>query len=233
MDQLSEGNGAERLTPQELFTRCEENARTADREAYEGVLSLIAGELTFRTPLFEADPLLDAAPSPDDSEDLKIQKAIHHGERYREILKLLKEHRSRDARLVLVALWLKQEGICEPIELLPKALYQRLTREKQQGLKISISDQQHYHQVEAWRPYFERLFAERRKKEKAKENVKDGLVKAGYEEQAIIVSQKRRTVIPAICEARLSPRNRRIDTQECSLPCLQKDKNHKTFMTVL
>ena len=179
-------------TPQELFRECEEKARVADKNIWEQALSLIAGELTFPKQLFEPDPLLDVAPSPDDPEELKAQKFIHSGARYWKLLGMLKDHRSRTERWILLALWLRQEGICEPWEILPEELYGWLTGKKRDELGISISDQQHYHRVEAWKPYFERLLEDRRSK-------KD-LVKAGYHQQAIVAAQRHRAAVPAACE---------------------------------
>ena len=202
MDLQSDRDDTARLTPQQLFAKCEENARVADRKVYERMLSLLAGELTFPPRLLEADPLLDTAPSPDDSEDLKIQKIIHEHEsaRYRKILELLKECQGCEARWILLALWLKDEGICQPFEFLPEELYGRLTREKRKGLRISIADLQHYHSVEAWKPYFESLLADRRRHPKATGSAKAELIEAGYCEQAVQAAHDKRAAIPAVCE---------------------------------
>ena len=115
------------LTPRELFARCEENEQTPNRQTYEKLLSLAAEVLTFSVYPFEADPQLDAAPSPEDFDNLKAQRVIRDAMRYREILEVLKEHRSREARLTFLAAWLKQEGICHPIDLLPAEVYKSVT----------------------------------------------------------------------------------------------------------
>jgi hypothetical protein len=193
LDHGPAGGEIPNLTPQELFAQCEEKARVADREMYERMLSTIAGELTFsKAALWEPDPVLDAAPSQEDFDDLKIEKLIHQGGRYLYILKVLKENRSREERWILLAVWLRQKGICEPFDFLPLELYDRLTREKRNELGISITDQQHYHRVEAWKPYFERLLQDRR--------IKKDLVKAGYQQQAIVAAHSHRAAVPAACE---------------------------------
>jgi len=99
----------------------------------------------------------------------------------------------KGARLTFLAAWLKQEGICHPIDLLLAEVYKSVTSEKRQSIQISIADQQQYQRVEAWRPYFERLVAARNTIGEA------SLVNVGYEKAAIAVAQKKRAAIPVIC----------------------------------
>jgi len=87
--------------------------------------------------------------------------------------------------------WLKEEGICEPWEFLPPEIYKNLTHEKRAELRISITDIQHYCQVEAYKLYFERLLADRR----AGKNLEE----SGYKNTAIDVVRKNRSAVSAAC----------------------------------
>jgi hypothetical protein len=110
----------------------------------------------------------------------------------------LKEYPGREQRWLLLALWLKEERICEPMEFLPAQVYGNLTGEKRAALRVSITDVQHYCQVEAWKPYFERLLKDRRKKE-SRDPERD-LKRAGYTIEAINAARNKRLAIPAVCE---------------------------------
>jgi hypothetical protein len=185
-------------TPKELYARCEANARVADRNTYERALSLLAGVLTFRDHLFAPEPPLDATPSTDDSCSVKLRRIIQQASRYRDLVQWLKEYPGREQRWLLLALWLKEERICEPMEFLPAQVYGNLTGEKRAALRVSITDVQHYCQVEAWKPYFERLLKDRRKKE-SRDPERD-LERAGYTIEAINAARNKRLAIPAVCD---------------------------------
>lgn len=179
-------------TPQELFAKCEENARVADRETYELELDLVAGELTFPHRLFKSVPTLDSAPSTGDSDDIEFAQTLQKAVQYQSLVQLLKEYKTREQRWLLLALWLKEEGICEPWEFLHPEIYKNLTQEKRAKLGISITDIKHYCQVEAYKPYFERLLADHR--------AGNHLSEVGYNEEAIKSAEKKRTAASAACE---------------------------------
>ena len=191
-------------TPKELYARCEANARVADRNTYVRALSLLAGVSTFRDHLFGPEPPLDATPSTDDSYSVKLRRIIQQASRYRDLVQWLKEYPGRQQRWLLLALWLKQEGICEPMEFLPAQVYENLTAEKRAELRVSITDLQHYCRVEAWKPYFERLLKDRRKKRMG--DPERDLELAGYIIEAIGAARKKRLAIPAVCDWLAGPK---------------------------
>ena len=190
-NEIGDGLAKSAETPKELFAKCEANARVADRKAYERALSLLAGVLTFQDHLFGRESHLDAPPSTGDSHSVKLRRIIQQASRYRDLVRWLKEYPAREQRWLLLALWLNEEGICDPMAFLPAQVYENLTGEKRAALRVSIADVQHYCRVEAWRPYFERLLSDRL-------SGKD-LAIAGYDEQAIVAAQKSRAAVPAAC----------------------------------
>jgi hypothetical protein len=190
-------------TPEELFARCDAKSRVADRETYERVLSLIAGVLTFPDHLFEPEPVLDSTAG--DSDDVKLQRIIRQAARYRDLVQLLKQYPGQKQRWLLLALWLKQEGICGPMDFLPAQVYENLTHEKRAELRISITDVQHYYRVEAWKPYFDGLLQDRRTKSAMSIDLDRDLERSGYVADAVDAARKKRSSIPAVCEW-LAPR---------------------------
>jgi len=193
---LAESTG----TLRELFARCEANAQVADRKTYERALSLLAGALTFPDHLFAPEPPLDANPSTGDSYNAKLRQIIHQASRYRDLVQWLKQYPGQEQRWLLLAVWLKVEGICEPISFLPAEVWRKFTDEMRNSLQISIGDLQHYSQVEAWRPYFERLLKDRRRIEKERRHPERDLAQAGYTIEAIGAARRKRRAIPAVCE---------------------------------
>jgi hypothetical protein len=109
----SEAENTSPLTPQQLYARCEQEERVPDRKTFERVLSLLAGHLTFRERIFAADSTLGPASSLDAPKVLNKAEAIHYAERYLQIIDLLKQCPSRGALWLVLALWLRDEGIRE------------------------------------------------------------------------------------------------------------------------
>jgi hypothetical protein len=104
--------------------------------------------------------------------------------KYRKILELLRETKDMDSRLLLIARWLKQEQICEPEDLLPKEILDRLV---QAFLKANVSwwaDYSYGLAIAAWKPYFERLLFDLQKGREGKE-VKNDLKEKGYHLDAV------------------------------------------------
>ena len=185
-------------TPQELYAKCEANARVADRKTYERAPSILAGVLTFHDDLFVPESTRDTTPFTGDSGKVRLPRIIQQASRYRDVLQLLRDYPGREQRWLLLSLWLKREGICDPIEFLPAQIYENLTAKKRAKLRISIADVQHYCRVEAWKPYFERLL-----KDRLQQNGREperGLQIAGYESSAIEAARNKRLAIPAVCE---------------------------------
>lgn len=185
-------------TPKELYAKCEANAQVADRKTYEQALSLLAGILTFPDQLSGQEAVHNSVPSAGGCAGENLQRISHEASRYRDLVQWLKKYPGREQRWLLLALWLKQEGISEPMEFLPAQIYQGLTAEKRAELRVSIKDVQHYCRVEAWRPYFERLLKDRR--EKGTRDAERDLERDGYTIEAIGAARNKRRAIPAVCD---------------------------------
>lgn len=203
MDQDSAGGVVPNQTPQELFAACEERERGVDPEENERLKHWLAGELAFSElePPFEPDAELDAPPSDNDSDDLKVRRAIHYGNRYWALLCWLKALHSMPYRWLLLALWLKQEKICEPRDLLPPVLYEKLISEKLAILRVSKTELAYWQMVEIWIPYFDRLLMDRhRLKKDGSRDPDQELRNAGYDPKAVIAAIKKRTAREAAYE---------------------------------
>jgi hypothetical protein len=179
-------------TPQELFAKCKRNARPLDKKSLAQLFDRVVDRLTFSGRPFKSEPNLDSALSTGASDDAEYKQIIREAWRYRALVKFLKKHSSRELRWHLLALWLQEEGICEPKEFVPPEIYKTLTRENRARLIVSIADFQHFHRIEAWKPYFERLLADRRAGKDLKQS--------GYDEDAIVSAQERRSAVAAVCD---------------------------------
>jgi hypothetical protein len=82
---------------------------------------------------------------------------------YRYLLKMLRQAGSRDDKMKLPAMWLRQEGIMQPSEFLPVKLRKELIRSTLKAMDwfgwnlsdISASEWKYAAVSRAWKPYFE------------------------------------------------------------------------------
>ena len=125
----------------------------------------------------------------------QLTRIIVYGCRYRDLLGLLRETKNKEARLLVLAAWLRYERLLEPEDILPPQLIQ-----KWRFKGISLTDLRHARLVEIWRPYFRQLFADRKALEKTARRSKEALLARGYEESAILATLGKREIVPAICE---------------------------------
>ncbi len=154
--------------------------------------------LFFARSFFASAPELEvAAPTDTESTDLRIDRGLWRGSKYRDLLELLKRARDAETRWLILAWWLKQEGVCEPEELLPNGLLRRMANKFFQG--VSFMDIRHARLVETWRPYFEPLMDDLRTTEAKIHRFKERLAAKGYDAEAIDFCVGRRKVIPVIC----------------------------------
>jgi len=187
-------------TPKELFDKCEGDSRLADRDTYDRALSVLVDTVTFPDQLFGQEPPLDSDPPVGDRNRGKLRWIIHQASRYRDLVQWLEQYSGQEQRWLLLAIWLKEEGICEPINFLPSEVWEKLTNEKRNSLQISISDLQHHSRIEAWKPYFEQLLKDRSRIEKESRDPERDLELAGYTVEAINAARNKRRAIPAVCE---------------------------------
>ncbi len=118
--------------------------------------------------------------------------------RYRQLLEHLKETNTIESRWLLIARWLKQEGVCEPEGIMPPAMLRRALRSYQRKERISNKDCYKWCLVSIWIPYFERLIRDRRSAPKSNLEPHERLRNQGYEPGAITASMDRESPIAAV-----------------------------------
>jgi hypothetical protein len=117
--------------------------------------------------------------------------------RYKQILEHVKKLERKELRLLCIARWLKQEGVCEPEDIMPSVLMQSVLKQFAQKERISIKDLRHWYLVTIWRPYFERLLDALKAAPKTNRGPAEGLIKQGYEEVAVKAAEGKRSPIQA------------------------------------
>jgi len=152
--------------------------------------------LVFERPFFVREPDLEPE-TQNDSRDVKIRKALERASKYRDLLDILR-NKSKEIRWLLVALWLKHEGICQPEEFLPSKFLQTQATNFFRG--FSFRDIQLASVVEIWRPYFEELMDALRGDKKRRHRYKEVVEEMGFDSDAIACCQGKRRAIPAICD---------------------------------
>ncbi len=197
--------------PSELFKKCdreEKGSRKRLKEFGKRHFKTIKQEL-FKKALFES-PLF--VPAEDESEIKKFLRGIGPAERasYRRLLETCYEHqallralrnaRDNETRWLILAAWLKHEGIAEPEAFLPSGLLKR--RAHRYFRRFSLTRVLYVILVEIWLPYFERLLAEWRALEGKKEiyQIRKILERRGYDSRAVEIFLRRREAIPAVCD---------------------------------
>jgi hypothetical protein len=79
--------------------------------------------------------------------------------RYFKLLRLLRREKDAEMRLLLLARWLKQEGVCEPEKFLPKPIIDRLVQRFFRSRRISPTALSYWAVITGWKAYFVRLQA--------------------------------------------------------------------------
>lgn len=130
--------------------------------------------------------------------------------RYQQLLGHLKETKTIELRLLLIARWLKQEGVCEPEEIMPRIALDRVLKSFGRKEKISNKDTYNWYSVRIWIPYFERLLNDMHSTPKNNQGLIESLRNQGYEQGAIESSTGKRSAIPAVASW-LEHRNGRPD----------------------
>ncbi len=162
----------EHLPPKELFEACLEEQKRIEAIPPQKRVEYILRDLLFLR-LFEPAALPGSEPSglerpfnfsTAEPLDLQVSEADW---RYRTLLEELRKQPDRELRWLLVARWLKQEGVCEPDQFLPDETLRNLLRKFREHLRrrrfpASPTDLRHAASVKLWLPYFERLLTELR-----------------------------------------------------------------------
>jgi hypothetical protein len=116
---------------------------------------------------------------------------------YRQLVRTLRNAASREEKLRLLAMWLRQEGILQPTEFLSKEVKKKLVRatlrvfaragSAQNRLTPRPSDLLYARVAEAWKPYFELMHHESRPPH-GPHSVREKLAKLGFDSNAIAAS---------------------------------------------
>jgi hypothetical protein len=197
-----------KLNPRQLYADCEamEEELTKSPPSVEGALGylLTSGRVFFDLPIgrmkeFRAAGQLEdqfyvvAAPTV----PLRVSKCEW---RYRKILQLVKKQPDVELRWLLIARWLKQEGVCELAQILPKAVLQNLIQRYRLHLRMSPTDLYHRALIRNWLTYFGRIRTELRARARLRRAPQE-VEQLGYVSAAVkLVAKGRSTDIGAICQ---------------------------------
>jgi hypothetical protein len=203
-------SGSEAVRPQDVFANCMAKQRKLEKlSVRDQVQQALKDYLFIHHPLFAPvwagrDERLCVKLAkeryPFDFSIIQRKDAqISESEwRYRQILEHLKKLENIELRLLCIARWLKQEGVCEPEDIMPSALLRRVLGQFVGKEQISMQDLHHWYLVTIWYPYFDRLLVALRAAPKTNRGPVEGLVKQGYEEAAVNAATGKRSPIPAI-----------------------------------
>jgi|HubBroStandDraft_2_1064218.scaffolds.fasta_scaffold00595_9 hypothetical protein len=170
------------IDPRELYLRCLRGEHKLHQIGPYGLKAALLSMIAFGALL---PPNLEAA------------------EKYQLLLRHLRRAGDESARLRVIASWLKQEGICQPREFLPKSDFLDMTAPFAGVLHGIVPSKLRYaHIVENWRPYFDALIAKSHELGSADLNGKaKKLERLGFVTSAVkaVVWQPSRSPIAAIC----------------------------------
>jgi hypothetical protein len=177
--------GVDEISSKELFRRLRHQEEQLSEDAFKWLQTQFANQRFFSHPLF--DP-------PCDVSDESRESLSDPGVKYDFLLLLLRNCRTREERLFILATWLHREGICQPEDLLGKdfSRYRRKALRGSRG-RLSITDLRQAFIVNNWEPYFEQLLLAQRKGL--------DLWRLGFDERAIqSASRRKRSAIAAACD---------------------------------
>lgn len=170
------------LDPRELYESCLKNEHELHRKGFYGLKAEFLSTIAFGVLL-----------------PINLESA----EKYRLLLDHLRKAANDDARLRVIASWLKQEGVCQPHEFLPKCTFLDLSTPFAGVLRgIKPSELRYAHIVENWLPYFDALMAKSHELGSADLKKKGRVLeRLGFIPSAVeaVVWQLARSPIAAIC----------------------------------
>jgi hypothetical protein len=162
-----------------MFLACEKKAKTLNLATAKILKELFVQELAFNSALTDYD-LID-------------------------LLKQCAKQQDLDLWWVL-GTWLKQHGIRQPKDFLPPKIYNKLTRDSRVRIRpIRFRELVYSANVEAWLPYFQRLYRDLAEKKKTIHRPTEALIDDGYEEAAVRATSRKHRAISAVFEW-LAPR---------------------------
>jgi len=175
--------GVTEISPKELYRRLRHQEEQLSEDAFRWLQIQFANQRFFSYPLF--DPPCDVS---DECRKALSDPAV----KYNFLLHLLRNCRTSEQRLFVIATWLHRENICQPEDLLGKdfSQYRRKALRGCRG-RLSITDLRQAFVVDIWEPYFEQLL-------RAQRNGLD-LRRLGFDEPAIQSAVGKRSAVAAAC----------------------------------
>ena len=179
-----ENPGLEEISLNVLYERLRLQEEQLSEDAFKCLQAQFANQRFFSYLLF--DP-------PGDVSDESRELLLDPGVKYNFLLLLLRNCRTSEERLFILATWLHREEICQPEGLLHRSFsrYRRKALRGDRG-RLSITDLRQAFIVNIWEPYFERLLLAQR----------NGLDprQLGFDERAIQSAFRKRSAVAAACE---------------------------------
>jgi hypothetical protein len=122
-----------------------------------------------------------------------------------EVSKYVKRLESMELRWLFLARWLRDEFICEPMDILPKKVLDQLTKQFKKKNQISVTKVYYAGLIDNWLPYFELLLEDLSRFPGTKNpGLGQWLINQGHQrsavECAIGVKRNKRSAISVACE---------------------------------
>jgi hypothetical protein len=175
---------ANEISPRELYRRLRHHEEQLSDAAFKSLQTEFANQRFFSYPLF--DP-------PGELSDESRESLSDPGVKYNFLLLLLRNCRTNEDRLLIIATWLHLQRICQPEDLLGKdfSRYRRNALRGSRG-RLSVTDLRYAFIVNIWEPYFEQLLLVQCKGRDLKH--------VGFEERAIQSAFWKHSPVAAACE---------------------------------
>jgi hypothetical protein len=153
------------LSPKGLYADCIAVERGLQREnRYFRLLlgdSLLSGRIFFDDPIGNTEffAKLKEYGWPPNSMAARVpgSRLSKYEWRYRELIQILKQQADPYLRWIVIARWLKQEGVCEPEEFLPMSFRKEIAKRYRKQLPESPADLLNRAFILNWKIYFERI----------------------------------------------------------------------------
>ena len=146
--------GVGEISPSELWSALRHKEEQMSEDAFKRWQTLFANQRFFSYPLFEP---------PHDVSDESRESLLDPGVKYNFLLLLLRNCRTGEDGLFILATWLHLEGICQPEDLLGKDFSQyRLRAPRGSRGRLSFTDLRQAFIINNWEPYFEQLLLAQR-----------------------------------------------------------------------
>ena len=206
-----QGLTLETSDPRKLFQECDREEKDSRRRLEQfkrGQLKTLKEELyktlVFERPLFvpgederELRSFLRAVPR---AQRASYRRFVHACWEHKALLGALRNARDNEQRWLILARWLKHEGIAQPEAFLSAGFLKHCAVRHFRG--FSLTRILYGVLVHIWGPYFSRIRTDWLALEDQKEiyQIRNILEKKGYDPRAVAIFLRRREVVPAVCD---------------------------------